>query len=256
MYSPDLSSKNLYNLWHNHNPKELDNVDKKHLKNLFAPPLSSYSSNYPGVDILHLDYNNNSTQNSQIFTTSPLVQSNFIQLEQIKNYGYSTIRPIGIGKTMEEIDYLNQQNIDDQTQLSQITHIAAENSTEGIINNVNGTTISIDNQLPQEDLDAQVLNADENSNSNSEDDESNSNTDHNYRIQEDDFMAADVEYQDDHSLNSETAANIMNSGSTAILNNTGRSTNPTTASVTGRSSINVAVEQNENEYLQEEMIIE
>ncbi|KAI5951102.1 hypothetical protein KGF54_004176 [Candida jiufengensis] len=240
--STDLYPRGLHHLWtQDQSPKE---------PKQFAPPLASYTAEFPGPDPLKLNRSND---------LSILIKIKQEQLDKIRNTGYSTIRPIGIGKTMEEIDYMKQQttsSIDDELN----DHIieAAENTNEE----------ELDTLPLQQDLDAQILNADETINSEDFEDDEDSFSDgpgflvpgppqlqQHQQLDDEGFMAADVEYQDDHSLNSETNTNIlMNSGvTTGLITQRTSTTNPTTA-----PSLRTVEERyvDENEYSEQDMVVD
>ena len=124
-----------------------------------------------------LDYTIQSMANALacVRLTTPLVQRKLDQLLRIRTCGYTSIRPIGVNKTMEEI------------QMEHGKTATANDTEEPSFHAVENTNHS--NLVPEHDLDAQVENID----GMAHDDDVLSS--------DDGFMADDVEYQDDHSLN-------------------------------------------------------
>ncbi|KAK6458926.1 Apc15p protein-domain-containing protein [Scheffersomyces xylosifermentans] len=259
---------------------------RKYLRSLFAPPLSAYTAEYPGASSLQLDYIIQSTSSmtgftpstgASILTTTPLAQSKVEQLERIRNTGYTTIRPIGIDRTMEEIDYddaghfnVSEQQYDDPSYVN-----TAENTHTGT--GVNGSSnLSLSQQMEviggEESREAEVVfdgevSLSEDDGLEEEDDdplfestepEEESLRRHSrfrlpseepgYRdsLEDEGFMADEVEYQDDHSLNADTNQYMfINSGasSTTVTSanlNSGRTviTNPTSFSSPLQTSVN------------------
>ncbi|KAL6454509.1 hypothetical protein SBY92_003975 [Candida maltosa Xu316] len=270
MFSSDLFPNDLYSLWNDNQQSHHKKLDK----NLFAPPLSAYSSDLPGASRYHLEYTiTSSSKNSRLFTNTPLTQSKQSQLAKIRNTGYTTIRPIGIIQTLEEVDldknYYNNNPNDSEDPASAAAAAAIENSSDAVLG-MDGSTLSIHQQLmPQEDvdLDAQILNVDDMYSESDDDDDENSGGDlinepeeNSLRarvgvtMDDEGFMAAEID------LNSETHNGmLMNSGSTStIFNsnvNTGRTltTNPTTTASGSLMPIN---EQNENDYSEQDMVVD
>ena len=236
MYTPNLFSNDLYKLWNDNGSAQETNsrIDKDHRNKLYAPPLSAYSTDFPGASLFHLQYTINSTsKNSKLFENSPLTQSKRTQLAKIRNTGYTTIRPIGIIHTLEEIELeKNYYSLEEHSLNANgggDAGAAIENSNEASVG-INGSTISIqpqDDQQSEIDLDAQILNADDMYSASDDDEDdvivvNDDDDDENEDLlnepeedilrgrigatmDEEGFMAAtEIEYQDDHSLNSET----------------------------------------------------
>ncbi|KAI5963608.1 uncharacterized protein KGF55_002488 [Candida pseudojiufengensis] len=239
MYSSsDPFPKGLHHLWSKHNlPNDSTQI---------APALSSFTADFPGPNLSEVNNSND---------LSLLLKVKQQQLDNIRLTGYSIIRPIGITKTMAEIDYLKEQN----------SNIVNDESYNNISEAAENSRIEEAETLPlQQDLDAQILNADETLNSEDFEEDENSISDEpsfqarqNLHIQNVDegFMAADVEYQDDHSLNSETNTNIlMNSGATTgLITQRTATTNPTTA-----TSLRTVEERyvDENDYSEQDMLVD
>lgn len=229
---------------------------RRHLRLLFAPPLLAYSAEYPGASLSQLEYTiiNQTGNKDELPLLTPLIQRKLDRLQQIRNIGYTNIVPIGVGKTMEKIDMEEARhfNMSDQQEESFIP--TAENG-DGPDSSINGAVNHNVNEDDNEeiDLDANIPNADvTNEDDDFEEDdfgeiqEEQEEIDLDYHsLNEDEgFMAEDVEYQDDHSIVTEHAPNMMiSSGTTATTINTnmgsGRSigTNPTSISSTSPISI-------------------
>ena len=353
MYSPDIFPKHLYSLWNdkpnktpiksleqettksNHQQNNTTNGlltrsleaehqnQRKQLRTLFSPPLSAYSADYPGASLSQLEYtiqtlatstSHNLFQSRLLISATPLAQSKIDQLERIRNTGYNSIRPIGIGRTLEELDFENANTagaghfgeVSQEITFSNLAAAAAAENTNEQLSalwtsgiNTSGTREEGGAAGPEIDLDAQVFNADEFSDDGVNDEAFTDDSDEvldaqenglrrregdtdleSYRtnIDDEDFMAAEVEYQDDHSINSEINTGtymLMNSGtnttSTAFNSNTttGRTANtsPTTASGIlpgAASSYNMSriheqgeiQDENEPEYSELDMIVD
>ncbi|ODV79902.1 uncharacterized protein CANTADRAFT_48735 [Suhomyces tanzawaensis NRRL Y-17324] len=247
--------------------EQLIEEQRKYLRLLFAPPLLAYSADIPGASLSQLEY---TIQNSASLpglrpsvsisalevTTTPLTQLKMHQLEQIQNTGYSTIRPIGIHRTMEEIEFdearrfnTSDQQIDDQSYI----HTAENTNTEGQGAGVNGSNVSMrDVQGEEVDLDAEVRNMDDEQNEDSFADDSRLDSyedEADLRIQnqeranlvEEGFMADEVEYQDDHSLAVDNIQMLMNSGTvrSSLMStlDSGASLATNVTSLTGESGV-------------------
>ena len=271
MYSSNPFPSDLYSLWNRktRDSKMSSKGEQEHVKNLYAPPLSAYSSDFPGGSLYQLEYTiNTTTKSSPLFTNTPLTQLKHAQLAKIRNTGYATIRPIGIVQTMEEIELEKvYYSLDEQTMDPAV--VAIENSSDAIVG-ANASTISIQQQIqqPEIDLDAQVFNADEIYTGTDDERDSLDELDVQHMhgqvgitMDDEGFMAAEVEYQEDHSLDSVPNTGILinssNSGTSTTFNsntNTGRTgtTNPTTTS----GSLLPIDEQNENEYSEQDMIVD
>ncbi|CCG20605.1 hypothetical protein CORT_0A02140 [Candida orthopsilosis Co 90-125] len=284
MFSSDLSPRGIHHLWSNDNNHSLfnssqhstNNSETKHYNKLFAPPLSSYTAAFPGPDPLQLEYlqilRSDKPQPS-FDDLSLLMQMKEQRLMKIRNTGYSTIRPIGIGKTMEELDYA-QRGYSMVEDSAMNNNVAAENSNEEEM-----STLPLNLAEQEEvDLDAEILDADELQSDDDDDDDDNDDDlnlqhsdDHDgshhlrrnqgYIMDDEGFMAAEVEYQDDHSLNSETNTHMLISSAvtasvlpTHTTGNRTSTTNPTTA-----PSFQTLEEQhfdNENEYSEQDMLVD
>lgn len=249
MYTPNLFPNDIFSLWskegsNNHSrlyeldPKSGSHEEeqledqRKHLRSLFAPPLVAYSAEYPGASVSQLEYTIK-TQTTGLLNApllTPLAQRKLERARKIRNLGYSSIIPIGVEKTMEQIDYEESRRYNLNEQEDQSYPPTAENSTaNNSLNPASG---------PQDEvnLDDDIINSDEyNQMSDDFDDnddlsEAVGNT--RYEAASDDetlagfgddvlnaddgFMADEVEYQNDHSL--------IHDGSPAILLNTGSTT--------------------------------
>ena len=183
----------------------------------YAPPLSSYSAEHCGLSVAHTEYNR--ALQKMAFTglrdlplVSPLVQKRLTQLRQIRSTGYDTLAPIGINKTMRDLDeeaQLDEEDMDSQG--IQAENLVAASTTQVLQNGANVSSVSAADGpgleaapasifLPETDLDAHVPDADASDLSPQEAlSRSRSET-------PDGFMAEDVEYQFDHSLLHDSAA--------------------------------------------------
>lgn len=239
---------------------------RKQLRLLFAPPLLAYSAEYPGASLAQLEYTIQTTacfNGSYKYTTSPLIQQKIDQLEQIRNTGYSTIRPIGIEKTLQEVDY--EESRQSHTSYQQLE----EHSYLDTAENTNTEDHSVPTPGPREevDLDAQIVNADESQNLDEFEDDDDDGGEGEVQFHEDEdsemlesiehdvsnllhrrpllltllppqpsehqdmfrdsmedegFMADEVEYQNDHSLNADSNSilhMLTNSGTTTSATN-------------------------------------
>lgn len=183
---------------------------------LFAPPLSAYLTEECGPSSVHTEYNTAKQLARMSGTTDvPLLSPGLLKrlqaLRKIRSTGYTTLSPIGVGKTMAQIDA--DAHIDEED-----SHCVQENSVQGtthaetlvVLNelvNISNVTAAANGatRAPFEgssnatmdmarDLDAQVVDAD---NSDTFDDDLD---DHVELLVHDGFMAEEVEYQNDHSL--------------------------------------------------------
>ncbi|EER36004.1 conserved hypothetical protein [Candida tropicalis MYA-3404] len=293
MYTPNLFSNDLYKLWNDPaNTQDSNNKIDKDIKNkLYAPPLSAYSTDFPGASLYHLQYTINSTsKNSQIFENTPLTQSKRAQLAKIRNTGYTTIRPIGIIQTLEEIEleknYYNSEEHSINSQGGEGDAATAIENSNDPVTGVNGSTVSIQQQIQSQsdqqseiDLDAQILNADDMYSASDDDDDVDDINENFLNEPEEDslrvrvgatmddegFMAAtEIEYQDDHSLNSETHnVMLMGSGTSGASTNTQFNSSANTghtvitnATTTTDSSLLRIDEQNENDYSEQDMVVD
>lgn len=266
MYTPNLFPNDIFSLWgkegsNNHSKLyELDRKNgggheeehledqRKHLRSLFAPPLVAYSAEYPGASVSQLEYTIK-TQTTGVLNApllTPLAQRKLERARRIRNSGYTTIVPIGVEKTMEQIDYDESRRYALNEQEDQSYPPTAENSTANDSMNPN-----ISETAPQEEvnLDDEIINSDEyhqmsdDFGDNEDDSEAIANT--RYEAASDDetlagfgddvlnaddgFMADDVEYQDDHSL-------IHDAGPTILLNSGSTTTTTTMSSATVNSA--------------------
>lgn len=146
---------------------------------IFAPPLLAFSPEAPGSSFHELKYNIDSSVTRRPITT-PLVRRKMGEIEEIRNTGHALIRPIGIGKTELEIDGEKLQQSPRPSESRQTT----ENTPDQVAPMV----------LPDHDLDADVLEVDDGV----IDDLAFLSGDENE--DNDGFMANEVEYQPDHSL--------------------------------------------------------
>ncbi|KAI5967685.1 hypothetical protein CANMA_002865 [Candida margitis] len=279
MFSSDLSPRGIHHLWSTNNNSSLLNSSHQHSTNnsetkyhhkLFAPPLSSYTAESPGPDALQLEYlqiSHPDKPQPSVDDLALLMRMKEQRLMKIRNTGYSTIRPIAIGKTMEELDYAQRgYSVAEDSAVN--NNVAAENTNEEEM-----STLPLINAEQEEvDLDAEIFNADESQSEDEDDDINLVDSDdpdlshhmqrtQGYIMDDEGFMAAEVEYQDDHSLNSETNTHILMSSAvtasilpTRTTGNRTATTNPTSA-----PSLQTLEEQqfdNENEYSEQDMLVD
>lgn len=164
-----------------------------------APPLAAYSADHCGLDILVTEY----TRACQMLAFSgrrdvallpPQILRRRNRLEKIRATGYTLLAPIGINKTMDQID--EEARYDD----ADPTVYQAENLTlpqEQLSRTVTASSPSAPQTSAffpelEHDLDALVVDADL-----SDLEEHNAAF---YSDSPDEFMAEEVEYQRDHSL--------------------------------------------------------
>ena len=291
MYSPTLFSDSLYKLWR-HDDDDHDGMDssdfhkrtfnthnanntnsngattnnvtqeqledqRRHIRLLFAPPLLAYSAEYPGASLSQLEYtiSNQSGNKQDLPLLTPLIQRKLDRLRQIRNIGYQNIIPVGVGKTMEQIDLEEARHFNMSEQQDEAFIPTAENGdvADNSINGVPNQSIN-EEEEPELDLDANIPNADDvtNDDDDFEDDEFGDVQEEQDEIDLDDhslnedegFMAEEVEYQDDHSIVTDHIPNMLiNTGTTTTTVNTnlnsGRSiaTNPTSINSTSPISI-------------------
>lgn len=190
----------------------------------FAPPLAAYTAGRCGADEMFLEYNSTlqsaalrGVKDMALFL--PQTQKKLQMLQRVRETGYFTLRPVGIHKTMAELDRDAVAEEDEQRsahaenlaammtgeQLSQYTHgtgvLEEESDLSGALG-ISGSGIVGSSGLlassgvlatgMDRDLDEELVDADINDLS-LQTEEADSDT-------PDAFMAEDVEYQNDHSL--------------------------------------------------------
>ena len=183
MYTPGFS--NLYSLWNGEDHgNSWDNVrirrqapsstnssendeHKKYIRLLFAPPLLAYSPDYPGANTSHFEYTIKTTTAmaadgagaatgsrarllAHMHINSPSAQHKLDQLELIRSAGFSTLRPIGIERTMEEISAERAKRLAAQDGL--YDDVSYNHTAENVPTDVSHGDV---------DLDANVVNADD-----------------------------------------------------------------------------------------------
>lgn len=183
MNTPDVFPSDVFGLWAKHgNYNKLceaaDHDDARQVHALFAPPLVAYLAEYPGALVAQLEYTIK-TQSAGIHNApllTPLTERKLERARKIRHLGYLTLVPIGVERTMEQID-VEESRRHAVTQ-SEEANPTAENSME--------SSAAAD---PEVNLDDHIMNSDE----------YHQDSDHD----DDGFMADDVEYQDDHSISNE-----------------------------------------------------
>lgn len=306
MYSPTLFSNDLYRLWsydessirygdankksqsghnatshhgntNNNTNNNINNVTqeqleehRRHLRLLFAPPLLAYSAEYPGASLSQLEYtiSTQSGSKNDLPLLTPLIQRKLDRLRQIRSIGYTNIVPVGIGKTMEQIDYEESRQFNLSEQQDESCIPAAENG-DAPDSSINGAANNSSNNHRVEepievDLDANILNADDQTNDDDdfgevdfgevqEEQEEIDLDDHSLN-EDEGFMAEEVEYQDDHSIVTDNVVPnlVINSGTTATTINTnmnsGRSIGTNATSINSTSPIGLMNHNSSNLY--------
>lgn len=234
MYSPNLFSGGFHDLWLQNQPSATFLTDGKkpllntsgqpaasqpqdeqriqQLRTLFAPPLLAYSIETSGPNINQLDYliRTKSLNGSKIPTNnlfSPLIVKNLNKLSSIGRLGYDTILPIGINKTMNDLEYEESKNFNftdnsqmNQTNASMNQRFDEDNDEPPLVGNVSNSILEEEDEI---DLDADIPDEDEELNNGAgARGASNRQTDVNVNgsVEDEGFMAEEVEYQDDHSI--------------------------------------------------------
>lgn len=186
----------------------------------FAPPLSAYLTEECGASAVYTEYNT-AQQLAMVLATNdvPLLTPGLLRrlqaLRDIRSTGYTTLSPIGVGKTMAHIDAEAQLEEEEShcVQENSVHNIAAE-TLDVLANtsNLGGTGNSGSSRADRgtehvldmaRDLDADVEDAD---NSDSYDEDL---SDHMDSVADDGFMAQEVEYQNDHSLGTDTLTRFL-----------------------------------------------
>lgn len=272
-----------------HSPGGGSSVDhqSRQLRQLFAPPLVAYSPDYCGANLAYVEYtiqaaaaHFGSVHSGEFMTTgpscdfagtAPLLQQKTDQLRAIRDTGYATIRPIGIGKTQHELDAEAGIRRQEQgsSQDDEAQGVTVENQDDA------GSGILDSATIYGADLDTQVVDADAHESAN-EDSELYSlshdgqgsvsppadainmshsllllllHLQHNYRenLVNEGFMADEVEYQADHSLDESLrhqdsslispVYTAFSGGATASTNMTSVHSNPTALECIGEDSV-------------------
>lgn len=139
---------------------------RKHYQLLFAPPLSSYSAESPGPTLIQLDYMIQTAfcvpgikSSLPIFMTTPLIQKKLKLMQQVRNTGYSTIKPLGIEKTLQKLDFEKfkntntrsntiegfDRNFDPTNTNNTISYFNSNNQTNYLENSFNDNLQNIEN---------------------------------------------------------------------------------------------------------------
>lgn len=245
MYSPSVLSTDLYSLWRTPENGLYKNGDEEHKsghnhRSLYAPPLLAYSAEYPGASLYQLEYTISTQEGTRGANLPPQTHRKLERIQRIRNTGYTSLIPIGLKKTMRQIDAERAHNVGgDEDDEPEITHMAENvpgehlrrpngaveggelanedmmNNTDSQINsNSNSNMMSRSNDMGSSiDLDAGVPNMDELNSSNgtfvTEDDEIDNEEEPiaphlgDLLNEDEGFMADEVEYQEDHSFASE-----------------------------------------------------
>ncbi|RLV84978.1 hypothetical protein JA9_000250 [Meyerozyma sp. JA9] len=245
MYSPSVVTTDLYSLWRTPDAGVGDRNgtagDEEHRsghnnRSLYAPPLSAYSAEYPGASLYQLEYTISTQEGTRGANLPPQTHRKLERIQRIRNTGYTSLIPIGMKKTMRQLDAERAHNAGiDEDDEPEITHMAenvpgervgrpngaaeggdseVNNTDSNIVSNSNSNMMSRSNDMGSSiDLDAAVPNMDELNSSNgtfvTEDDEIDNDEEPiaphlgDLLNEDEGFMADEVEYQEDHSFASE-----------------------------------------------------
>lgn len=131
---------NTYNEWEGRNrtrPVHLETDDRyqKSLRNKIrmdsigkpvAPPLSAYLADSPGPRAY---YDNDHSQGSSASMLTPEMSLKLEKLRSIRTTGYYTLAPIGVNKTMAQLDFEAQEMEDEDCNVGQAENLNANVST-------------------------------------------------------------------------------------------------------------------------------
>lgn len=245
MYSPSVLSSDVYSLWKAPERSlgssgtangEDEHKSVQNSRSLYAPPLMAYSAEYPGASLYQLEYTIASQNGTVGNRLPPHSQRKLERLQRIRNTGYNSIIPIGMKKTMRQLDaertqsaaadaddaeitnmaenvhgeHLNQAaggaNGRDQTAEAMTTSLESHGNSNSMSNMMSRTTdpgssINLDAEMPNmDDSDTQSGTF-----LSEEGEYSDAPAPHvGEMINEDEgFMAEEVEYHEDHSFASE-----------------------------------------------------
>jgi hypothetical protein len=191
------------------------------LRPLFAPPLSAYLVDSAGANLTQLEYimrtkSINGTQilpAAQAHLLTPLVAARANRLQALARVGYTTLAPVGVNRTMYELDCDEARNLNFSD-----GNVSVDRSGVGPM--VDVTDNSILEQPPEVDLDAAVRDMDDDAEWGAEGGAIVGGTVGDVSVgaagvagDDDGFMAEEVEYQDDHSIS--TRADDAGSGGPA-----------------------------------------
>lgn len=248
MYSPNFNVNNYYELWN-------DNKSIYHQQQ--QPPLNAYSPEFPGASMLYMNPNTNAQD------ISALTQMKLNKMNMIRFYGYRSLRPIGVNKTLDQLDaernvsaiaghtVENEQGPDEEQRTHQIDHTNVR-ADEGNVQ-VDQGNIQVEQTVGESgigdsgnqiDIDEDIPNYDSN------------DSDFDFVVEEppqeplgqiipDDegFMAEDVEYQPDHSQVPVGQA-IGSTGPSSAITATTSATTTTTVTSNSAGATNSAVSTN------------
>lgn len=185
--------------------------------NHYSLPLSAYPADETGPSSVYSEYNTTRqlaalSGTSDVPLLSPMVLRRLQTLRSIRSTGYTQISPIGVGRTMAQIDVDKVDPDDSNCVQENLVHNAqtlvvleADLAISGVdsasisetgISGVSGHSFGMDR-----DLDAQIVDAD-----------SSDTFDGAANASHDGFMAEEVEYQHDHSLGEDEASTTRPGG--------------------------------------------
>lgn len=161
MFSLPVFSVDSYDSWRNPRrrvPRVHEQIKEAHqrkpassdLSSYMAPPLSAYLPSEPGACMFDTQYNNAKQEGYSLHLLTPPASRKLERLRSIGCVGYDTIAPIGIDKTMAQIDYEARELEDDDSNLVQVENLASHMSPSALH----------EDSEQNQDLDAQVLDAD------------------------------------------------------------------------------------------------
>lgn len=168
----------------------------------FSPPLAAYSTEKCGPNLEYVRYNR-SIQLAALsglrdgVLLSPQNLTRLEALRRIRATGYTTLAPVGVCRTMAQIHY-DAQLEDEDSQVVQAENLGTVGASTTV--GADSPAVFADNAVlgdMDRDLDASVPDADTSDDGVGED-----------SLTPDAFMAEDVEYQDDHSLEGEPVFSV------------------------------------------------
>lgn len=113
MFTPAVLSSDIYGLWRSPRRSLGDkggvsgDEDSKNVtgnRSLYAPPLLAYSADYPGASLYQLEYTIAAQEGTAGSSLPPQTHRKLERLQRIRNTGMSTIVPIGMTKTMRQME--------------------------------------------------------------------------------------------------------------------------------------------------------
>lgn len=201
------------------------------------PPLSSYSSACVGATI--------STVPSSSFSNE--VESRLAYLNSIKTYGYSYLKPLGIGRTMQNI--IDEQNLEIQenghaTEYTEsMANAAVAGTAENFLTDTNNINMNNNHSNNNNNNNGLIINNTDNSNTNNNNNAGIIFQDPTIDIGEDDGPQHQGTYDDDHDhhIDSHDLIRHTNNSTQPQAEGTGFTTN-NSANFTGIQQSNLEVD--------------